>query len=194
MATCRRLIPFSPLVCQVRNFSCGTPSSSLLFSHTTPQSLAQVILCQIMALPPTSSVTGTSSLTPLSLGFLSCKMGPLQRFRELVHGEYTCRAGQPGSQHNFRLCGHSCEECYSDGIPLSSLSLSLQGTPLPPAVRPPLASGGPDYRPRPPHHEALDHLLEHKVGLSFPPAAASNGLGSGMDTPVCSSPAFAVSP
>ncbi|KAF5929245.1 hypothetical protein HPG69_019266 [Diceros bicornis minor] len=39
---------------------------------------------------------------------------------------------------------------------------SFEGTPLPPALCPPLAPGGPDYRPHPPHHEACDHLLESK--------------------------------
>ncbi|XP_049554157.1 coiled-coil domain-containing protein 60 isoform X3 [Orcinus orca] len=34
---------------------------------------------------------------------------------------------------------------------------------LPPALCPPLAPGGPDYRPHPPHHEARDHLLEFET-------------------------------
>lgn len=72
-------------------------------------------------------------------------------------------------------------------------SLSLQGTPLPPALCPPLASGGPDYRPHPPHHEALDHLLEPKVCLS-PPACCnqqSTDWAVGEEMPIRSSPVFA---
>lgn len=38
--TCQILISFNPFIAQVKNSSRGTPSSSLLFSHTTPQALA----------------------------------------------------------------------------------------------------------------------------------------------------------
>ncbi|GAB5579097.1 coiled-coil domain-containing protein 60 isoform X1 [Prionailurus iriomotensis] len=51
---------------------------------------------------------------------------------------------------------HSC-------IISSSLPEAHVGAPLPPALCPPLAPGGPDYRPRPPHYEACDHLLESKT-------------------------------
>lgn len=99
-----------------------------------------------------------------------------------MHGKHTCRehnhSSLTGSQHNSSLWRHHCEEGSSDRIPRCSLSLSLQGTPLPAALCPPLASRGPDYRPHPPHHEALDHLLESKVGLS-PSTVTSNRLGSG---------------
>ena len=71
-----------------------------------------------------------------------------------------------GSQHHSCLCRHCCEECYSNRSPLGFLPLSLQRAHLPPALCPPLAPGGPDYRPHSPHHEARDHLLESEVGLS----------------------------
>lgn len=98
-------------------------------------------------------------------------MGLLQRFNETMYRKHSHMPGATqsspsGSQHNFYLHCHYYEECSSNRISLCSLSLFLQGAPLPPALCPPLASGGPDYWPHPPHHEACDHLLESKVGLS----------------------------
>lgn len=83
----------------------------------------------------------------------------------LEHGAHSLT----GSKYRYYFDGYFCEECCSNRIPLCSLSLSLQRAPLPPALCSPLASGGPDYRPHPPHHEACDHLLEPKVRLSPSP-------------------------